>query len=96
MDYEQLSDDHLIARIARKDVKALATFYDRYSPAVLAVATLVVGDPQTAETIVVDTFWALWQQKGVLPVEGPTIRNRLMLYTRSLARDFLHSVNSGK
>jgi RNA polymerase sigma-70 factor (ECF subfamily) len=82
---EQLSDDLLIARIALRDAGALATLYDRYAPAVLAVAMLVVGDAQAAESTVVDTFWALWQAKGLLPVDGASVRNRLMLFARRQA-----------
>jgi RNA polymerase sigma-70 factor (ECF subfamily) len=87
MDGEPFSDEYLLARIAAGDAGALAMLYDRYSPAVLAVATLVVGDPRTAEAVVVDTFWEVWQRNGVLPVEGATVRNRLMLYTRQMAQE---------
>jgi RNA polymerase sigma-70 factor (ECF subfamily) len=87
MDDDHLSDDQLIAQIALREAKALATLYDRYSAAVLAVVMLVVGDPHTAEDVVVQVFWDLWQQRGMLPVEGQTVRNRLMLYTRRLAQE---------
>jgi RNA polymerase sigma-70 factor (ECF subfamily) len=92
---ERLSDDCLIARIAARDAQALATLYERYSPAVMAVAMLVTSAPETAEDVVVQTFWDLWQQKGALPVEGPTIRNRLMLYTRRLAQEALVQALNG-
>jgi RNA polymerase sigma-70 factor (ECF subfamily) len=93
MDDDRLSDEQLIAKIAGRDAQALAALYDRYSPAVLAVALLVVREPQRAEEVVAQAFWDLWKQRGMLPVEGQSVRNRLMLYTRRLAQDALVGSN---
>jgi hypothetical protein len=89
MDMQLLSDEVLLAQIANQQAGALALLYDRYAPAVLAVVLLVVRERQAAEELVVQFFWAVWQQGGTLPTSGPTIRNRLMLYARRMAQEWL-------
>lgn len=86
MDYDGLSDELLLAQIGLHDARALAALYDRYAPAVLAVAMVVLGNSAAAETIVVETFWAIWQRKGTIPTDGRSIRNRLMLFARHLSQ----------
>lgn len=86
MDYDGLSDEVLLAQIGLHDARALAALYDRYAAAVLAVAMVVLGNSAAAETIVVETFWAIWQGKGTIPIDGRSVRNRLMLFTRYLAQ----------
>jgi RNA polymerase sigma-70 factor (ECF subfamily) len=85
MDYDRLSDDQLLALIARQDANALDVLYDRYAPAVLAVATMVLGSSHRAEDLVAEIFYELWNRRGRLTVQGSSFRNRLMLYTRRMA-----------
>lgn len=92
MDYSGLSDEILLAKIGLHDAKALAMLYDRYASAVLAVAMVVLRNSAAAETIVIDTFWAIWQQEGVIPIDGRSIRNRLMLLARHLAQGVVERV----
>lgn len=55
------SDEILAERVARGDVAAFATLYDRYAPRVYAFAAHVLGTAE-AEDVVQDVFTRLWNK----------------------------------
>lgn len=57
----QLSDDVLLTQIARGDVGALETLYDRHAAIVLGMALKITQDQAMAENILQETFWKVWQ-----------------------------------
>ena len=59
--HEQLADEVLIDRVARGDVIAFETLYDRYAPIVLGLALKITGDRTVAEDILLETFLRVWR-----------------------------------
>jgi RNA polymerase sigma-70 factor (ECF subfamily) len=57
------SDEALVARVARKDVAAFATLYDRYAQRVYAWSAHMVGSAE-AEDVVQEAFLRLWDKAG--------------------------------
>lgn len=53
------SDERFLARAARGDAAALATFYDRHGPTAYGLALRVLGEPSLAEAVVEDAFISL-------------------------------------
>lgn len=69
-----VSDWSLLERVVRKDESALSELYDRYSGLVYSEAKRIVRDEGTAEEILQDLFYQIWQtasrfdpQRGSLP-----------------------------
>ncbi len=66
-----LSDDALLALVARGDEEALAALYDRYSGVAYAIALRVVRDSGLAQDAVQDAFLAAWRTAaGFDPARG--------------------------
>jgi RNA polymerase sigma-70 factor, ECF subfamily len=57
----EVSDEALVARVARGDARAFETVYRRYGREVYVVAAHVVG-PARAEDVVQEVFATLWRQ----------------------------------
>src|SRR3989442_15612096 len=57
------SDEVLVARVARKDIAAFATLYDRYAHRVYAWSAHMVGSAE-AEDVVQEAFLRLWDKAG--------------------------------
>jgi len=57
----QLSDEALLALVARSDDEALAELYDRYGRAAYALALRIVRDAALAQDAVQDAFLAAWR-----------------------------------
>lgn len=56
------SDETLMARVARRDSRALNVLYDRYSGLALGMATRILGDRLSAEEIMQEAFWRVWKR----------------------------------
>jgi RNA polymerase sigma factor (sigma-70 family) len=66
-----LSDEVLLALVARGDEEALASLYDRYAGVAYAVALRVVRDSGLAQDAVQDAFLAAWRTAaGFDPARG--------------------------
>jgi RNA polymerase sigma-70 factor, ECF subfamily len=63
-DLAHLSDEALVALVARGDDGALGELYDRYGRVAYGVALRVVRDPALAEDAVQEAFVALWRTAG--------------------------------
>jgi RNA polymerase sigma-70 factor, ECF subfamily len=61
MDLAHLSDEALVALIARSDDDALAELYDRYSRIAYGLALRVLRDPALAQDAVQEAFLAAWR-----------------------------------
>ena len=61
MDYPDLSDEELMARLAYRDIRAFETLYERYGTLVYSTGLRVMGDTQLAEDIAQETFLRLWR-----------------------------------
>jgi RNA polymerase sigma-70 factor (ECF subfamily) len=57
----RLSDETLIARVARRDAVAFEMLYDRHAAVVLGACLKIIGDRAIAEQILQEAFWQVWQ-----------------------------------
>ena len=83
----QLSDELLAARVARGDLSAFETLYDRHASIVLGVALRITGDRDTAEDILQETFWNVWKGAGSYQPERGSFPTWLFKIARTLAVD---------
>jgi RNA polymerase sigma-70 factor (ECF subfamily) len=60
-DLAHLSDEAVVALVARGDERALAELYDRYGTPAYSLARRVLRDPALAEDAVQDAFLAIWR-----------------------------------
>jgi RNA polymerase sigma-70 factor (ECF subfamily) len=58
---KQLSDETLIARVARRDAIAFEILYDRHAAVVLGACLKMIRDRAEAERVLQETFWQVWQ-----------------------------------
>ena len=83
--HEQLADEVLIDLVARGDVIALETLYDRYAPRVLGMALKITGDRTLAEDILLETFLRVWQSAITYQSQQKTFWSWLFRIARNLA-----------
>lgn len=82
-----MDDGRLIQAMARGDVSALGTLYDRYAPLVFGLAARVTGSPADAEEVLQDVFVQAWSQAGLFASARGTPRTWLLTIARSRAID---------
>jgi RNA polymerase sigma-70 factor (ECF subfamily) len=80
-----LSDDFLMARVARGDSAAFETIYDRHAAIVLGVLLQVTGARARAEDILQETFWKVWQDAAAYSQQRGTFTSWILRIARSLA-----------
>lgn len=81
--YADLEDAALLALIAGGDERALAALYDRHGARAFSLALRILGDPETAEEVVLDVFWSIWKHAGAFTPE----RGRFTTWLHSLVRN---------
>ncbi len=62
MSAKPLSDGDLMARVSKRDKRALEELYDRYSAAAMGLALKMLGERSAAEEIVQEAFWRVWKR----------------------------------
>jgi RNA polymerase sigma-70 factor (ECF subfamily) len=62
LNYEELEDLELLAKISEKDRQALAELYDRYGRRVFALAVRMLNDPVGSEEVTQDVFMSVWRR----------------------------------
>ena len=85
--FGQLSDEALIARVARGDTTALETLYDRYASSVLGLSLKVIGNQALAEDVLQETFWRIWQSSVTYQPQRGAFASWLFRIARNLAID---------
>ena len=70
-DLAHLSDEALVALVARSDHVALAELYDRYGRVSYNLAYRVLRDASLAEDAVQEAFLAVWRTAGRFMPERP-------------------------
>lgn len=64
MNLTKLSDEQLLQLVARRDTAAFETLYDRHAQVVYNLILRIVSEPPTAEELVQECFWQVWQKAG--------------------------------
>jgi RNA polymerase sigma-70 factor (ECF subfamily) len=82
-------DDALIAALARRDLTALATLYDRYGRIAYALAYRILGEAEAAEDVVHDGFISAWRGAGSYRAERGNVRGWLLSIIHHRAVDVL-------
>jgi RNA polymerase sigma-70 factor (ECF subfamily) len=84
-------DDQLIAALARQDLSALETLYDRYGKVAFSLAYRIVGDRGSAEDVVQDAFLSVWRQAKSYKRERGSPKTWLMAIVHHRSIDKLRS-----
>jgi RNA polymerase sigma-70 factor, ECF subfamily len=85
--FGQLSDEALIARVARGDKTALEILYDHYASSVLGLSLKVIGNQALAEDVLQETFWRVWQSAATYQSQRGSFTSWLYRIARNLAID---------
>lgn len=64
MNLTKLSDEQLLQLVARRDADAFEALYDRHAQVVYHLILRIVNEPRTAEELVQECFWQVWQKAG--------------------------------
>ena len=89
---KELSDEILIARVARGDASALETLYDRHAAMVLGLCLKIMGDHRGAEQVLQETFWQVWQSALTYPTERGPFTGWLFSLARQLAQGAVRKI----
>jgi RNA polymerase sigma-70 factor (ECF subfamily) len=79
--------------IARRDADALAALYDRHAQTVYNLIARIVQEPGTADEVLQDTFWQVWQKAGEFH-GGGTAAAWLYRIARNKSLDQLRRLNA--
>ena len=82
----QVSDEVLVARVARQDTEALEILYDRHAAMVLGLCLQITGDHATAENVLQETFWQVWQSAIIYQNQNGSFTSWLFRIARELAK----------
>ncbi|MEO6434410.1 MAG: sigma-70 family RNA polymerase sigma factor [Tepidisphaeraceae bacterium] len=78
----RLSDDTLMASVARREPAALRALFDRHAPLVHSLCQRILHDAPAAEEVTLDVFYELWQKCD----RFDPARGRVLTYLATLAR----------
>jgi RNA polymerase sigma factor (sigma-70 family) len=84
-----LSDEALVALVARSDDEALAALYDRFGRVAYGLALRVVRDPDLAEDVVQEAFLAVWRSAGRFVAERGKARTWVLTLVHRRAVDLV-------
>lgn len=79
-----LSDESLMARVARGDRNALEILYDRHAARVLGFSLQLVAERAAAEELLQETFWQVWQRAVTFQSEQRSFTSWLFTIVRTL------------
>ncbi len=89
-------DRQLMAKIQSGDQTALATLYDRQAPQMMGLAMRILQNRRDAEDLLHDVFLEAWQKADAYQADRGTVRNWLLLRTRSRAIDRLRALKTAR
>jgi RNA polymerase sigma-70 factor, ECF subfamily len=88
-EHAHLSDEALVALVARSDEGALGELYDRYGRVAFGLARRVVRDTALAEDVVQEAFLAVWRTAGRFVPERALARTWLLTIVHRRAVDLV-------
>jgi RNA polymerase sigma-70 factor (ECF subfamily) len=87
--YANQTDEALLRLIRGKDIRAYERLYDRHAQVVYNLVMRIVRDPASAEELLQEIFWQVWQKAEQYEGTGPAgawlyrvARNRALDYLR--------------
>ena len=83
----QVSDEILAARVAQGDRAALETLYDHHAATVLGISLKIIGDRATAEDVLQEIFWRVWQSAVTYQSRRESFIRWLFRIARGIAMD---------
>ena len=86
------SDALLVASLTRGDTAALAELYDRHGDAIYRAAFRRLGDRQSAEEVLQDTYLALWNRAELYDPSAGSLLAWLSTIARNRAIDRLRAL----
>ncbi len=86
-DYAHLSDEALVALVARSSDGALGELYDRYGGPAYGLALRVVRDAALAEDVVQEAFLGVWRSAGRFVPERAKASTWIMTFVHRRAVD---------
>ena len=91
--FSRLSDETLVAQVAKGNGAALEALYDRYSAAVLGLTFKILGDRTAAEDVLQETFWRVWKSADTYQPQRGSFTSWLFRIARNLAIDLYRRRN---
>jgi RNA polymerase sigma-70 factor (ECF subfamily) len=91
--YTDCADERLLQMINQQDAEALELLYDRHAPAVFGLLLRVTRNVESAEELLQDTFWQVWQKAEQYKGTG-TVAAWLLRIARNKALDELRRQRS--
>lgn len=88
-DLAHLSDEAVVALVARAEEPALAELYDRYGGPAYALARRILRDPALAEDAVQEAFLAIWRGAGRFVPERARAASWIMTLVHRRAVDLV-------
>jgi RNA polymerase sigma-70 factor (ECF subfamily) len=88
-DFAHLSDEALVALVARSDDTAFAELYDRYGRLAYGLAHRVLRDGSLAEDAVQDAFLAIWRTASRFNAERAPARTWILTLVHRRAVDLV-------
>lgn len=88
-DLAHLSDEAVVALVARSEEAALGELYDRYGAAAFRLAYRIVRDPALAEDVVQDAFLGIWRGAARFVPERARAAAWLMTFVHRRAVDLV-------
>ena len=64
VEFADQPDNILVHRVCAGDVRAFEALYDRYCRLVYSIALRALNDPNSAEDVVQEAFFRLWERAG--------------------------------
>lgn len=94
MGVDELSDEHLLARLIDRDTNAFATLYDRHNRMAFGLAYRMLGDASAAEDVVQEAFLSVWRQANTFRAGRSAVRTWLLSIVHHRAIDRLRRTDS--
>jgi RNA polymerase sigma factor (sigma-70 family) len=79
------SDEELMDQVVRGDQSAFKALYDRHSIRLFSMARRIIGDSASAEELLQDTFFQLWQKASRFDLARGSLIGWLLTITRHRA-----------
>ncbi|WP_047864999.1 sigma-70 family RNA polymerase sigma factor [Rubrobacter aplysinae] len=92
--YLLLADEDLISLVEAGDAEALAGLYDRHGRSAYSLAYRMMGERQSAEDLVQDSFIKVWRSARSYRAERGSVRTWILSITHNRGIDHLRSTAS--